>query len=225
MTSDAIEELKGTRFNINPVRSSSEEINWVLENVSVNIFAILTDNFARFGHNLFIQVQEDASGKESFGPFIFIDNDRSRWRFSLRAHPKSKVPANPSDHPLAHFCKFPKDLAHRLLLLNSLRLEGLSLGKLVMLSTAVYGDLPSGPIFQQNQAVVLDAYVSYVATIIQRCLDRNPIEEVLFDEPGREGQYDFLESIVDLNTNAPKNASFSFIPEFLQNADLLGFLS
>ena len=36
--------------------------SWVLENISANIFAMLTNNFKRFGHNLFLQVIADKNG-------------------------------------------------------------------------------------------------------------------------------------------------------------------
>ena len=129
-----------------------------MENVSVNLFALLTNNFYRFDHNLFLQVGKNGG----LGPLLFIDNDRSRWKYDLRKN--GRVPFHAEDHPLATFCKFPRNLVTRLKLLKAVESEGLSLGKLVYLATSVY-DPPSGPIFTLQEAKHLDSTVSYINDI------------------------------------------------------------
>ena len=124
---------------------------------------------------------------------MFIDNDRSKWKYDLRT--KGKVPENPADHPLASFCKFPKQLARRLLLLESLKRDNLSLGNLVRLALNTYQDIPSGPLFTSEQAKFLDLNASYIVDIINICLDEHPEEDVLFEEPGQQ-EYDFFENMI-----------------------------
>lgn len=160
-----------------------------MENVAVNLFAILTNNFSRFGHNLFVQVGPN----NEFGPFIFIDNDRSKWKYDLRD--RKKVPKKAADHPLATFCKFPKQIARRLLLLDALAEDGISLGKLVYLAISNYEDVPSGPIFTLTQADFLDLNASYIVEIINICLDKHPEKDVLFDEPGQK-EYQFFDKLI-----------------------------
>ena len=166
----------------------------MLENVGVNLFAMLTSNFKRFGHNLFIQVKEE-NQEETFGPFIFIDNDRSKWKRPLTE--KGKVPENPAEHPLASFCKFPRNIARRLLLLDSLKGTGVSLGKIVLESVSIYDNIPSGiPFFNETQAAVLDTTADYIVDTIKICMDKYPESEVLIDEYDHY-EYDYYESLVN----------------------------
>lgn len=154
--------------------------SWVLENISANIFAMLTNNFKRFGHNLFLQVIADKNGDVvEYGPFIFIDNDRSKWTYPL--YSKGKVPENPEEQALATFCKFPKNIARRFLLLEKLKPKGITLGSLVWDATSVY-NIPSGTLFTHDEAAILDSYVEYVTSIIHSCLNRYPTEDVFFNE-------------------------------------------
>jgi len=213
LTDEDLSRLARTQFNIQPY-SKPEDIHWVLENVAVNIFAILTNNFSRFGHNLFIQTRTNAhTGAQEFGPFIYLDNDRSSWKFNITR--KGKIPNDPLEHPLAKFCKFPKQIAQRILILQELSEldSNISFGKLVYWAVSVYQDVPSGPLFSLFEASNLDIAMSYVARTIQHCLDHHPQEEVLFLEPWAT-KYDFMENIISIFANLPRKLPEE---EFLSN--------
>ena len=158
------------------------------------MFAILTNNFSRFGHNLFIQKRDAEDGTEQFGPFIYLDNDRSKWKYDVKTH--GKVPENPLDHPFATFCKFPKNIAKKLLLLKSTN-DNLSLGKLVYWSLGKYNHLPSSSLFTLTEAEYLDAAAKYITDIVDHCLENFPEDEVLFDESWNVN-YDLMSNIVNM---------------------------
>ena len=183
----------------------------------MNLFAILTNNFGRFGHNLFIQTRKKDAGTE-YGPFIFIDNDRSKWKYDLIE--KGKVPKNPKDHPLATFCKFPKDIANRLIILDYLKNDGLSVGKLVLAATRVYQDVPSGTIFDETQAKYLDLNVQYITDILYHCLSKHSEEDLIFQE-SKQSSYSFLDTTLNIRGNIIEKSPEPFIKNF---AEVTGFL-
>jgi hypothetical protein len=169
------------------------------------MFAILTNNFSRFGHNLFIQTRVSPHTKATeYGPFIYLDNDRSSWKYNVTK--KGKIPSDPLEHPLAKFCKFPKQIAQRILILNELQQKDttISLGKLVYWATSTYQDVPSGPVFTLEEAAMLDYYLDYIAIGIQHCLNSHPEEEVLFLEPWST-RYDFMENIISIFAKLPRD--------------------
>ena len=118
--------------------STEERITWVLENVAVNMFAVLMGNSKKFEHSVFMlsrpRVRNNLNPNANnvlntvedddveYGPFSYIDNDRSSWYSDFIKAEKL------THHPLTYFCKFPLKTATHLLLLKPSNSSSLSLG-------------------------------------------------------------------------------------------------
>merc|ERR1719378_187244 len=105
-------DLKNTYFNVTN-ESDREDIDRVLEVVTVHLFCMLTGSFSRLDHNLFYAMPRRGMRGDS-GPFIYIDNDRSRWSHTTlkSSHELER------DGPASKFCRFPEGVIRRLMIMQ-----------------------------------------------------------------------------------------------------------
>lgn len=209
LTEERIAELKEERFTLTSA-SSPEKIRFALENVAVNMFAIITNNYNRFNHNLFIMLRPDGAYPDmiEYGPFIYLDNDRSKWRY----HPIEEGKIE-EVNAFNQFCVFPRSIARRLLLLRPghasssiaekagssgrTGLEKTTFGTLLHDVSSIYDGLYHGELFTLEQAAYMDGAVEVLTDAITSCVDKYGEENVLFDEPWRQSHtYDALSTVI-----------------------------
>lgn len=167
-------------LNVSNHISSPEQIKRTLEIVTVHMFAILVGNMGKFGHNVFILQRNDA-GKDygvEFGPFFYVDNDRSKWSSDVISSRKVKP-----DDLITKVCKFPRSVALKMLNLDS-SMSAVTLGSLV-LEASLHHDrfLVSSPIFTAEQAKVLDKNAAFLTSAIRSCIQQYGVDQVLIEEP------------------------------------------
>lgn len=170
-----------------------------VEILAVHMYAMVVGNLHKFDHNLFAAVSRD--GKTT-GPFVYIDNDRSQWRWKFYRTKWIKEGIN----PMARICKFPTRIAHRILFYRTANvknnngapagpplpaalvltwgLTGYTLGRLMMAleEEKVYDNFINGPLWTPKEAAVLDANIDYMASMIDRCVRIHGADEVFLDE-------------------------------------------
>jgi hypothetical protein len=190
-----VAELRKDKFNITR-HSPSYKITWALENVALNMFAILMGNTQKFSHSVFILHQPDELGPK-YGPFLYIDNDRSSWandifRRGIVSH----------KHPLGVFCKFPMEIARRILSFN--HTQQFTLGNLVKESVSPYiSTMKELPLWTNENIYWLDQRVDYLRNQIEKCIRRYGIEDVLIPDPWSQKEYSVLHQWTKFLTNSP----------------------
>ena len=163
------------KFNISK-DSPEHEITWVLENVAINMFTILVGNISKFSHSFFVP-EKDVGSFGVSGPIIYIDNDRSEWNSDIFRRGVIK-----NTHPLGIFCKFPKNIAMRIILGDGR--YGFTIGDILLESTSYIEDvMKEKSLFSSLQAKYLDQRVSFLRYIIETCIIHNGIDNVLIPEP------------------------------------------
>ena len=177
-------DIYAAHFNVTN-DSLKDDIEWAMENIAVNLFAILMGNTQKFRHSVFI-MKSTKSGRDVYGPLLYIDNDRSSWQKDIF---KKKVH---KDHPITKICKFPKKIATRILLLDQFHSSNIndyqntqdrvSLGKLVK-ECADNAGLRTGNLFTDNEAYWLDERVHFIAKAINECVHLHGVDYVFIDEP------------------------------------------
>ena len=175
-----MEDVKYWKQNLSNIQADSppERIEMVLELLTAQLFALLTGNLNKFDHNLFVAAERN--DYSAMGPFIYIDNDRSQWDYTT-ARSKKLYPVN----PWREFCKFPKRIAHRILLLRPGNPRNLTLGGYLtdIASQVFQPHMKNGELFNAAQGIVLDKNIEFVASIIDECLARHPPDHVFIPEP------------------------------------------
>jgi hypothetical protein len=187
------------------------QINWVLENVAVHLYVLLTASFSKFNHNLF-HLQHD------HGPFIYIDNDRSNWRYAARNRSAEAAARS----PVFRYCRFPAHIASRLFALapqiaiDSSRASSFprptianpnSMGNIIREATLDL-DMPflkeeTGGFFSVHEANMLDINVQHVVDGIRNCIDRYGIENVLIPEPWLLHDKQYMKQYIELQRQKP----------------------
>lgn len=209
LTEEEVVELKKERFTLGP-DSPPGALRFALENVAVNMFAVITNNYNRFNHNLFIMLRPDDTFPDEieYGPFIYLDNDRSKWRY----HPIEEGKIQ-EVNPFNQFCVFPRNIARRLMLLRPghasssvaekagesgrAALEKTTVGSLLHDVSSIYGGLYHGELFSIEQAVFMDGAIEVLTDAIAQCVDRYGEENVLLEEPWQQAySYDAMDTIV-----------------------------
>ena len=187
-----VQELNANIFNITQ-DSPTHKISWVLENSAANMFTILVGNPNKFGHSFFI-LEEDGGSSDTRvqGPLIYIDNDRSSWENDI--FKRNIVKKN---HPLSVFCKFPLEIATRIVAANIT--TGYTVGDIILESLAPYEEtLFEGPLFTKDNAYWLNQRIEYLQNIIVDCIHQHGSENVLFPEPWVQSSEDlFLKFFVN----------------------------
>ena len=196
-------EEHAERFKMITNQSPKEEIEWAMENVAVNLFALLMGNTKKFSHSVFIMAREGErregeggegegeGGRREYGPLLYIDNDRSIWSKNLMKRTVFY------DHPIAKICRFPRSIAEKVLLLYSKRNEGISLGGIVQQCASAYPSLFSSPLFTDVEVDRLNKRVNYIASSIIECIHLHGIDSVFIDDP-YNSSYDNVNILSDL---------------------------
>lgn len=179
-----LDEVKAEFFNVTNADQKTKEGKQAavkaVEILAVHMYAMVVGNLHKFDHNLFAAVSKD--GKTT-GPFVYIDNDRSQWRWKFYRTKWIKEGIN----PMARICKFPTRIAHRILFYrtaNTKNNNGYTLGRLMMAleQENVYENFINGPLWTPREATVLDANIDYMAAMIDRCVRLHGADQVFLDE-------------------------------------------
>jgi len=115
------------------------------------------------------------------GPFEYIDNDRSQWKYTAAAAKHGIKPG----HHMTDFCIYPRALSLRLLVLHRNQTASFNLGLLMQAMVEPYRSklFLNGPLFTTAHAAVLNQNVAEIAGFIEECIARNGVDKVLLPEP------------------------------------------
>ena len=144
-----------------------EKKTWKLEQSLSHMFQYLID-YEKQKHNIF-QLSNGLPGKDSFGPLLYLDNDRGRWD-KFRSF---------SNTTACLSCTFARNIVEQLLLVEP-KSSQLSLGELIRES--LYFDPLSDDIwFPPSKQRILDLRVDSILDCVRQCLNTRTESQVLFD--------------------------------------------
>ena len=156
--------------------SPKEEISIALEIISVHLYAMIIGNLRKFDHNLFLAYHEKTFQN---GQFIYIDNDRSQWALSTyKLLKKQKI------NVLKKLCIFPTRIARNILLLrpeNSENNSSQTLSFFIKQLAKIY-HLKNEHLFNNQEAVILEMNIGYLADIIDNCVAQYGVD-IFINEP------------------------------------------
>jgi len=167
-----------------------------MESVVLNMWTILTNYIKVFDHNVFLQ----ASRNGDYGPVYLLDHDRTEVRRNFYFFNYWAI----TEHPLRKICKFPNQLARRVLQLSPLLDPAFEMEWNLDPNRKTIGSLMKDvsiglgfDYIDDKDVQVMDSNMRFMALMIRDCIREHGADNVLIREPWTDT------NIVNMWTNLP----------------------